>query len=113
MSKGGIIDIGDDQKPLCPMIGYPSNIHHENKNRILNAFYDAAEKNEDGEFAEEKTENAYYAAAYGNKISDRMDLYWASVVTPQVPPQTTIIAYWFKCNTCGFVLPATTSYKTG
>jgi len=102
-----IRDLPDDQKPLCPNLGWPSNPSHELQVRVLDAFYEATDKDEDGELNPE-VEKAYAAAAYKGKkgTTDRMDLYVTSAAFYRYSKQIIVETYWFKCHVCGFVLPA-------
>jgi len=102
-----IRDLPDDQKPLCPNLGWPSNPFHELQVRVVDSFYEATDKDEDGELNSE-VEKAYAAAAYEGKkgTSDRMSLYVTSVAFHKYGKQIIVETYWFKCHVCGFVLPA-------
>jgi hypothetical protein len=104
MSSEIIRDISDNDKPLCPNIGYPSNAAHQLHVRTLDAFYEATDKDADGELPE-AVGKAYHAAAYG-AVSDRMDLYVAQTSFMRGGRSTIVEAWWFKCPICGFILPA-------
>jgi hypothetical protein len=99
-----LIDVPDMELPLCPNVGWPGNSAHELHNRTLDAFYNAVEKDVEGEMPE-PVAKAYNAAAYG-QVSDRMNLYREAVVVNYGGSSLTVQAWWFKCPICGFVLPA-------
>jgi hypothetical protein len=99
------IDISDDERPLCPNIGWPGNPAHELRTRVLNAFYNAAEKDAEGEMTG-TAEAAYSEAAYGSGTDERMHLYREGVAALYGGSYVTVEAWWFKCPICGFVLPA-------
>lgn len=101
-----LIDIPTGDLPLCPMSAGPvASPAHQIVNRTLDGFYEAADRNADGEMPE-PLDRAYHAAAH-ERMSDRMRLYVASAnhITPA--GFKTIEAYYFQCGVCGFVLPST------
>jgi hypothetical protein len=106
VSDGELIrELSDSDKPLCPNIGQPINAAHALRNRMLNAFYEAAEKNTDGDMTE-PVDKAYYAAAYGFTTSDRMNLYRDSASFVRGREIVVVEAWYFRCGICGLILPA-------
>jgi hypothetical protein len=107
MSDSGIVrGLSETDKPLCPNVTSPrSNKEHEIHVRTTDAFYDAAERDADDEFVNENTGKAYYAAAY-DKISNKMNLYFARVHFYVGNKQKIVETYWFQCHICGLILPA-------
>lgn len=95
----------DDSKPLCPRsTNLPVAEEHMLRNRVLDAFYNAAEKDGDGEMAP-PVDAAYHAAAYG-PVNDRMDLFTTSASFLHQGAPVVVESWWFRCPVCGFVLPA-------
>lgn len=91
--------------PLCPnSVGEPMHEAHRLRVRVLDAFYEAADKDEDNEMPE-PLERAYSAAAYG-RVEDRMDLFAHSTGFLDGNRRVTIEAWWYRCRVCGLVLPA-------
>lgn len=91
--------------PLCPNgLGSPIHPAHELRVRVLDAFYEATEKDDDGEMPA-PVETAYGAAAYG-VTTDRMDLFRHSSAFFSGNRQVLIESYWFRCRVCGLILPA-------
>lgn len=95
----------DTEGPLCPStLGGTTDPRHEATVRTLNAFYEAAAKDADGELVP-PVDAAYSAAAYGT-MSDRMRLYVERVGFTYQGQRVVVESWYFKCGTCGFVLPA-------
>lgn len=97
---------------LCPNATTdPINPFHAQRNRMLDAVSDAMPKDGNGDHPPEHDE-VYTALAY-TKTSDYMSLYhhvtgmvldgWSGESGPPV----TVSTWWWKCHTCGLVLPAT------
>jgi hypothetical protein len=100
-----IRELTDSDKPLCPNIGWPTNPAHQLRTRMLDAFYEAAERDADDEMPE-PLDKAYHAAAYGPTTSDRMNLYRCSVSFLHHRKITTVEMWYFQCGICGLILPA-------
>ncbi|WP_431728606.1 hypothetical protein [Verrucosispora sp. TAA-831] len=96
--------LSETDKPLCPNTGPVANEAHQTYTRTLNAFYDAADKNDDSEMPE-AVEKAYQGAAYG-RMTDRMDLFRYGVGFAQGSQYVRVESWWWQCRICGFVLPA-------
>lgn len=93
-------------RPLCPnSTNMPIHPAHTIRNRMLDAFYNAAEKNDDNEMPE-PVDKAYYAAAYGPSTDDRMWLFREAVSFMQGREYITVESWWFRCFICGLNLPA-------
>jgi hypothetical protein len=100
--------LGSD-RPLCPNdISFPLNQFHAERNRLLDEFYNAAEKDAEGEFTSPEVNEAYGTAAYGKDRRGKGMLLYRTSVTPmhQAALFGTVEAWWFRCQICGFVLPA-------
>lgn len=96
-----------DDGPLCPNAGgTPANEAHMLRVRVVDAFYNAAEKDADGEMAP-PLDAAYSAAAYGRDTGIRMDLYHEAVQGVVYGQIVTVETWWFQCHVCGLILPAT------
>lgn len=94
------------EKMMCPQSSnFPIAEAHMLRNRVLDAFSAAAKPYEDadGEMPE-PLDKAYYAAAAG-PVSTDMDLFVHEVYVYN--RRVTVSTWWWKCPTCGFVLPAT------
>jgi hypothetical protein len=99
--------LSDSDKPLCPAVAQmPPSEAHMLRNRMLDAFYEKAERNTDGEFASTEVESAYYAAAYGPQVSERMDLFRESVSFLEHGTYAVVESFYFRCRVCGLILPA-------
>ena len=100
-----IRSLDDSGRPLCPnTLGGPIDSRHEAHVRTLNAFYEAAEKDADGEMAP-PVDASYHAAAYG-AVSDRMYLYVEDASFTYRGQRVTVEAWYFRCLICGLVLSA-------
>ena len=92
---------------MCPQASnMPVAQEHMLRNRIIDAFSAAVKPHEDenGELPPGPLTDAYLGIAYG-PISTRMDLF---VHEAYVENRRAIVStWWWKCPTCGFVLPAT------
>lgn len=93
-------------RPLCPNgTNMPIHPAHTLRTRMLDAFYNAAEKNADGEMLE-PVDKAYSAAAYNGPTDDRMWLFRETVSFTQGREYITVESWWFRCHICGLILPA-------
>lgn len=100
-----ITTLNDSSKPLCPnATNGPVHEAHMLRNRVLDRFYNAAEKDADGELAP-PVDKAYCAAAYG-PLSDDMELFTHLASFAHEGALVTVESWWWKCLVCGFVLPA-------
>lgn len=99
-----LVEIVGGGGPMCPNGMEPIHPAHALRVRITDAFYNAAEKDADGEMPPE-LEAAYTAATYGPGTGDRMRLYMESAA-PANGPRRVVEAWWFQCVLCGLVLPA-------
>lgn len=91
-------------KMMCPQASnMPVAEAHMLHNRLVDAFSAATKVYEDevGDLPE-PLDKAYSAVAYGS-IGTDMDLFRHTVYARGSVVQT----WWWKCPTCGFVLPAT------
>lgn len=92
-------------KPLCPnSTNAPIHEAHQLHTRVVDAFYNAAEKDDEGEMSA-PLDKAYSAAAYGS-VSDNMELFVAAASFPYRSEFVRVESWWWKCPVCGFVLPA-------
>jgi hypothetical protein len=90
---------------LCPhSSNFPVHEAHQLRTRMLDGFYEAAEKDEDGEMAE-PLEKAYLAAK--DRVNDYMDLFVHTANIMRGRQFVTVETWWWKCPTCALVLPAT------
>lgn len=95
----------DTSKPLCPNSLEPVHQAHQLRNRILDAFCEAAEKGADGDMVE-PAGRAYQAAAY-ERVGDSMELYRHSASFLDGGDTYTVVeSFWRRCGVCGLVLPA-------
>jgi hypothetical protein len=79
MSIRIVTDMHDDDRPLCPQVlSGPLDPLHAERVRMLDAFANAAEKDNEGEFAVPAVAEAFGKAAYDGK--DRMSLYSLTVL---------------------------------
>lgn len=103
-----IIDINPNDLPLCPNSGsYPRNPLHDFHNIISDVASDSAETDpESSEFVDAAAEKMYEAVAYG-RFNGRMHLYKEGVTDISRGVVTYIYVWYFKCNICGLILPAT------
>lgn len=99
------------ERPLCPNgAGRPTNPAHELRVRLIDAAYRASETNADLEFTDPAVERVYMAAAYGEDVDDRMHLYVTEITADYHGPMgTPVVAWFFRCQICGLILPATAS----
>lgn len=96
-----ILDVVPSDLPLCPNIESPLHQLHV---RLQDAAYNSNPITEDLDFHTEELNTMYDAIAY-KQFNGRMHLYKDSVtVTTQ---QITVTAYYFRCNICFLILPAT------
>jgi hypothetical protein len=96
-------------KMMCPQASnMPVAEAHMLHNRLIDAFSDAtkAHEDEDGELPPGPLSDAYLGIAYG-RISTDMDLFVHEVYVRRHGSGVTVSTWWWKCPTCGFVLPAT------
>lgn len=107
MSDSGIVrELSHTDKPMCPNVTSGlMNEAHAIHVKTLNAFYNAAQKDENGELKNQDTENAYTAASY-TVVNNKMDLYFARVSWFTGSSFRAVETYWFQCHICGLVLPA-------
>jgi hypothetical protein len=104
MSAEIIREVREEDLPLCPVyVSDPGNEMHRLAVRALDAFYDAAPKNDDGEMLSAATETCYRAATVA--LSSRMRLYRAGLPLPGQGAGY-VESYYFRCQVCGFTLPA-------
>jgi hypothetical protein len=85
----------------------PLHPAHEQRTALLDAIYEATPKDADGEMTGTAAD-AYSAVAYGSpRTSDRMNLYRHVTVAAVDgnPRGVTVRAWWWRCPTCGLVLP--------
>lgn len=92
----------DQHGRLCPQSLPPVHPLHAQTVTVLDDFYEAAPKDADGEF-EPGMSAAYTAASSGP--NSRMNLYREEASDPS-RPLSYIVAYFWRCQVCGFVLPA-------
>lgn len=94
--------VSETDGPVCPSSLPPviANAHAQH-NRTLDAFYGATTKNDEGEFATDEMDRAYYAAVRLN----RMHLYIDSAQAFYRSRVITVECWWWRCQICGFVLP--------
>ena len=86
-----------EEKLMCPnVLTLPTHPAHMLQVSILNAFHDAAEKDEDGEMLP-PVGKAYYAASEG-EVNDRMDLYHHEVLADHI---TWVQTWYWRCHVCG------------
>lgn len=107
MSDSGIVKLADFDKPICPnMSTDPGNKAHELYVRMQNVIYETAEKDADGEIANQSVADVINALSY-LKMNDRMDLYFIQNVLPlKYGHQSFVESFYYKCHICGFILPA-------
>lgn len=99
--------LSQSDRLLCPNVStMPISSAHALLVRVLDAFDNAAEKDDDGEFTVDAVGKAYHAAAYGPSTSDYMDLYRHGVVVDQHGNMVKVETWWWRCHVCGLVLPA-------
>jgi hypothetical protein len=104
-----IVETLGQDRPLCPNdISFPLNQFHYERTRLLDAFYNAAEKDDDSEFVSPEVDKAYYETAYGKDRSGTGMRLFHEAVTPMGAqfPFIRVEAWYFRCPICGFVLPA-------
>jgi hypothetical protein len=89
--------------PLCPMSTPPAHPNHDVRKRMLNGFYGYATRAADGNMTPE-VDKAYRGAQ--DTVTDFMDLFTAETTALPRGVPCTVTAWWFRCRTCGFVLPA-------
>ncbi len=106
MSDGGVIrDLSPTDLPMCPNgVLHPIHQAHEAHVRTLNAFYEAAEKNDDDDMLP-SVNASYYAAAYGD--AGRMNLYHETVGFRYAGTNAVVTAWYLHCGICGLFLSAT------
>jgi hypothetical protein len=102
-----IVQLTDDQRLLCPLgVTLPLHPAHEQRTRLLDAVYEATPKDDDGEM-QGTAAAAYDAAAYRSSLtSERMHLYEHTASPQRMPGAAYVVAWFWRCPTCGFVLPA-------
>lgn len=95
-------------KMMCPQASnMPVAEAHMLHNRLVDAFSAATKEYEDGDGdLPEPLDKAYSAVAYGS-IGTDMDLFVHEVYVRRHGAGVTVSTWWWKCPTCGFVLPAT------
>lgn len=107
-----IRNLSDGSRMLCPQsAGFPIASEHVACNGLLDAFYQAAERDTDGELTP-PLDVAYAAAAYG-PVSARMNLYRHVVEVLEPGRETIVETWWWRCPVCGFVLPAQVMNRVG
>jgi hypothetical protein len=95
------------EKMMCPQASnMPVAEAHVLHNRLVDALSNATKEyeNEDGDLPE-PLDKAYMAVAYGS-INTDMDLFVHSVAVRRHGRYVTVESWWWKCPTCGFILPA-------
>lgn len=102
-----LVQLTEDQRLLCPLgVTLPLHPAHEQRTRLLDAFYNATPRDDDGEMLG-TADAAYSAAAYGDSLtSDRMQLFQHTAAPLSTGAIQYVAAWWWRCPTCGFVLPA-------
>ena len=98
-----IISVRSDAKPMCPNKIGGTNPAHRAVVAAMDAVFAEFETNELGEYLhddEEEVKNAYIA---GLLVDAGMDLFHEFTATPG----KTILAYYYRCPVCEFVLSAT------
>lgn len=98
------VDLAAGDAPLCPnAISLPANRDHQIQTLTVNALHDALAKDADGELSPESA--AIYAAATG-PFADRMQLHMESVTAAHRGRSFQVETWYFRCGTCGVILPA-------
>lgn len=95
------------EKMMCPNASnFPIAEAHMLHNRIIDAFSAATKEHEDenGDLPA-PLDKAYLGVAYG-PVSTEMDLFVHSVFVRRHGAGVTVVTWWWKCPTCGFILPA-------
>lgn len=88
--------------PLCPQSTPPVHAAHAVRERVFDGFFEAARG--EGTEMPPAADQAYHAAA--RKVSAEMSLYVANAEGMVRGTLFEVRAAWFRCPTCGFVLPA-------
>lgn len=100
---GELIRIPDSDRPLCPNSGSPINYAHAEVNAILDMIWNKFDKNEDDEFTNPAITEVW------NLIKDRRSIYMYlhkdTTGFPLLGELIYIESYYFKCHTCGCILP--------
>lgn len=96
-----MIVIRDASGPLCPQGIPPVHPAHQQHVDTLDAFYEAAERDASGDMTP-PLDTAYQAA----NTRDRMNLYVSGSGGTYNGRAVSVEAWYFRCRTCGFVLPA-------
>jgi hypothetical protein len=104
-----ISHIPEQDLPLCPVgRGQPGHELHQVANAVLDAFYNAGDKDpETGEFTSPEVDRAYTAAARVVCASMRLyreNLGYDTQVAGRIV-HTVVQTHYFRCQICGFTLP--------
>lgn len=83
----------------------PIHPAHQQRNRLLDAFGEVAEKDGDGEYVSAEVEAAYSAAAYGPNSGSAMTLERQEAMGFVDGEMVIVDAWYFHCSTCGLLLP--------
>jgi hypothetical protein len=100
-----IINLPQNARPLCPNNINGDNILHRLHVELTDEAIKFMTKNKDEEFINEESERIYLALAYG-RFDGRMNLY-KEINTVYKPKMQTIETWYYRCNICQLVLPAT------
>lgn len=99
-----VINTDRNNLPLCPNIGEPIHPLHKLHNQIQDEAYNSQTKTEELEFQTPELNKMYNAISH-KRYNGRMSLYMDSVTLDK--RRTSITAWYFRCNICGLILPAT------
>jgi rubrerythrin len=109
-----IISVEGGSAPLCPYdFGHGAGPYceaHRLHVRMSDAFYTAAEKDENGGLTPPLSE-AYEAAVSIGSSANRMDLFTESASTMHGGRIIWVEVWYWKCRVCGFVLSAQAEKK--
>jgi hypothetical protein len=101
-----IVDINPQERPLCPNNGSPQHPAHKLHNELIDIVSANTEHDEDFEVVQPESDKINAAVAYG-RFDGRMYLYKDSVSYIQGRTFMLVEAWYFRCNLCGLILPAT------
>lgn len=109
ITSTGLIDLrSGDQGPMCPQ-SMPPVVHpsHHLAGTFADAAYEATPRGEDGEPLTGDLAAVNQAVSYGPTTENRMRLYRAAVAAQSSSGRDVgVEALYFRCQICGFVLPA-------
>lgn len=98
------IEMAAGDAPLCPnAINLPANRDHQLQNLTVNALHEALLKDAGGELTPDSA--ATYTAATA-PFADRMQLHLESVTAAHRGRSFHVETWYFRCSTCGMILPA-------